>query len=177
MKFDLEDGMAVLARTPSTLRALLEGLPAVWVEGDEGPETWSAFDIVGHLLHGERTDWIARTRILLEHGAGRPFEPFDRFAQLETSKGKTIGELLEEFAALRLRNLETLREMNLTAEDLDKEGMHPALGVVTLRELLATWVVHDLGHLAQISRAMAKQYGDNVGPWAEYLAILAEQSS
>jgi uncharacterized damage-inducible protein DinB len=172
MNFDLDDGMAVLERTPSVLRALLEGLPRGWVEGNEGPETWSAFDIVGHLIHGERTDWISRSRRLLEHGTEKPFEPFDRFAQFEASKGKSIGELLEEFADLRERNLETLREMSLGAEDFDKNGMHPELGTVTLRELLATWVTHDLGHLAQISRAMAKQYGDEVGPWAAYLSIL-----
>jgi uncharacterized damage-inducible protein DinB len=127
---------------------------------------------VGHLIHGERTDWISRSRRLLEHGTEKPFEPFDRFAQFEASKGKSIGELLEEFADLRERNLETLREMSLGAEDFDKNGMHPELGTVTLRELLATWVTHDLGHLAQISRAMAKQYGDEVGPWAAYLSIL-----
>jgi hypothetical protein len=176
MKFDLDDGMAVLARTPSVLRALLEDLPRGWVEGNEGPETWSAFDIVGHLIHGERTDWISRSRILLEHGTDKPFEPFDRFAQFEVSEGKNIGELLEEFAGLRERNLETLREMNLGAEDFDKEGVHPELGKVTLRELLATWVTHDLGHLAQIARAMAKQYGDEVGPWAAHLSILGKSS-
>ena len=176
MKFDLDDGMAILARTPSVLRALLEGLPRGWVEGNEGPETWSAFDIVGHLIHGERTDWISRSRILLEHGTDKPFEPFDRFAQFEVSKGKSIGELLEEFAGLRERNLETLREMNLGAEDFDKEGVHPELGKATLRELLATWVTHDLGHLAQIARAMAKQYGDEVGPWAAHLSILGKSS-
>jgi hypothetical protein len=176
MKFDLDDGMAVLARTPSVLRALLEDLPRGWVEGNEGPETWSAFDIVGHLIHGERTDWISRSRILLEHGTDKPFEPFDRFAQFEVSEGKSIGELLEEFAGLRERNLETLREMNLGAEDFDKEGVHPELGKVTLRELLATWVTHDLGHLAQIARAMAKQYGDEVGPWAAHLSILGKSS-
>jgi hypothetical protein len=176
MNFDLEEGIAVLTRTPSVLRALVEGLPRGWVEGDEGPETWSAFDVVGHLIHGERTDWISRTRILLEHGTEKPFEPFDRFAQIEASKGKSIGELLEEFAGLRERNLETLREMNLSAEDLDKEGLHPELGVVTLRELLATWVTHDLGHLAQIARAMAKQYGDEVGPWGAHLPILGQGS-
>lgn len=176
MKFDLDDGIAVLTRTPSVLRAFIEGLPPDWVESNEGPETWSAFDIVGHLIHGERTDWISRTRILLEHGTDRPFEPFDRFAQFEASRGKSMAELLEEFAVLRERNLETLREMNLSAEDFDKEGMHPELGKVTLRELLATWVTHDLGHLAQIARAMAKQYGDEVGPWGAYLPILGKSS-
>ena len=159
MKFDLDDGIAILERTPETLRALIEGLPRAWVEGDEGPETWSAFDIVGHLIHGEQTDWIARSKIILEHGTERPFEPFDRFAQFEASQGKSIEQLLEEFAGLRKRNLDTLREMNLGAEELDKVGVHPELGKVTLRELLATWVTHDLGHLAQIARAMAKQYG------------------
>lgn len=176
MNFDLDNGIAVLERTPAVLRALLEGLPRGWIEGNEGPETWSAFDIVGHLIHGEHTDWISRSRILLEHGAEKPFEPFDRFAQFEASKGKSIGDLLEEFADLRERNLETLRRMNLSAEDFDKVGMHPELGQVTLRELLATWVTHDLGHLAQISRAMAKQYGDEVGPWGAYLPILGKSS-
>ena len=171
-RFDLADAIQVLERTPATFRALLAGLPDGWTAPNEGSDTFSAFDNLGHLAHGERTDWIPRARIILEHGRARPFEPFDRFAQAHESRGKSIGDLLDELATLRAQNLETLRGWRLTARELALEGEHPALGRVTLAQLLATWVVHDLGHLAQTSRVMAKQYRDEVGPWRAYLPIL-----
>ncbi len=173
MKFDLEKSLTVLRRTPGVLRALLDRLPPEWTETNEGPETWSPYDVVGHLIHGERTDWIPRARIILEQGESRPFEPFDRFAMLRESRGKSLAELLATFAALREENLRALRSMRLTTEDLERRGRHPELGRVTLGQLLATWVAHDLGHLAQIARTMAKQYAEAVGPWAAYLPVLS----
>jgi hypothetical protein len=175
MKFDLNEASAVLSRTPEALRAMLSGLPRNWVENNEGPETWSPYDVVGHLIHGERVDWITRAKIILEHGEARPFDPFDRFAQFEESKGKTLEELLDEFAALRKRNLATLGEMKIGADNLEKTGQHPALVRVTLKELLATWVTHDLDHIAQIARTMAKQYTTEVGPWQAYISILHDR--
>jgi len=172
MEFQLSDGIPVLERTPATFRALLAGLPEPWVAGTEGPATFSAFDNVGHLIHGERTDWIPRARVILAQGASRRFEPFDRFAMLEASRGKTLAELLDTFADLRAENVATLRGWSLTEAQLDLPGEHPELGAVTLRQLLATWVAHDLGHVAQIARVMAKQYRDAVGPWRAYLPIL-----
>jgi hypothetical protein len=171
-KFDLANAIAVLERTPAAFRALLAGLPSVWTVPNEGPDTFSAFDNLGHLVHGERTDWIPRARIILEHGRARPFEPFDRFAQAHESRGKSVSDLLDELATLRAQNLDTLRRWGLTARELALEGEHPALGRVTLAQLLATWVAHDLGHLAQTSRVMAKQYRYEVGPWRAYLPIL-----
>jgi hypothetical protein len=175
MEFDLEEAMAALSRTPAALKAMLSGLPRNWTENNEGPETWSPYDVIGHLIYGERVDWIPRAKIILEHGEARPFDPFDRFAQFEESKGKTLGELLEEFAALREQNLATLREMKIGAGDFEKTGRHPALGKVTLKELLATWVTHDLDHIAQIARTMAKQYATEVGPWQAYISILHDR--
>lgn len=172
MTFDLDDAIAVLHRTPATLRALLGGLPDAWIHRDEGPETFTAFDNVGHLVHGERADWIPRARIILAQGEDRRFAPYDRFAQVHESAGKSLTQLLEEFAALRAGNLVTLRGWRLTAREFALEGEHPALGRVTLRQLLATWVAHDLGHVAQIARVMAKQYRDEVGPWQAYLPVL-----
>lgn len=172
MEFDLQQAIAVLSRTPATLDALLRGLPNVWTTPNEGGESWSAYDIVGHLIHGERTDWIPRARVILQHGDSRPFEPFDRFAQFRDSKGKTLGALLDEFAAQRRGNLEILRGLRLGPRELGLRGVHPAFGVVTLEQLLATWVAHDLGHVAQIARVMAKQYADAVGPWRQYLPVL-----
>jgi len=177
MEFDLEEAISALSRTPTTLKAMLSGLPRNWMENNEGPGTWSPYDVIGHLVHGERTDWIQRAKIILEHGEARPFDPFDRFAQFEESKGKTLGELLEEFAALRERNLATLCEMKIGLGDFEKTGQHPALGRVTLKELLATWVTHDLDHIAQIARTMAKQYTTEVGPWQAYLSILHDRKS
>jgi len=170
--FRLNEGIAVLERTPATFRALLGGLPDSWASVNEGPDTFSPFDNIGHLIHGERTDWIPRARIVLAQGANRRFEPYDRFAQQKESKGKSLTELLEEFAHLRAENLTALRDWKLSERELALEGEHPALGVVTLRQLLAAWVAHDLGHIAQTTRVMAKQYRDAVGPWRAYLPIL-----
>lgn len=172
MQFDLSQALPILERTPAALRALLGGLPDPWVRGDDGPDTWSAYDIVGHLIHGERTDWLPRARIILEHGPDQTFEPFDRFAQLQEDGGRSLAELLDTFAALRAQNLEGLRGLGLTAADLDRQGTHPEFGRVTMRQLLATWVVHDLSHVAQIAEVMARQYRAEVGPWGAYLPVL-----
>ena len=173
--FDLDEAMAVLERTPAVLRAWLSGLPPAWVEADEGPETWNAFDVVGHLIHGERTDWIPRARIVLEHGERRAFDPFDRFAQFELSKGRSLDDLLDEFAELRRQNLEILRDLDLGPRQLALAGRHPELGGATLGQLLATWAVHDLGHIAQVARVMAKRYGSEVGAWRAYLPVLGDR--
>jgi hypothetical protein len=172
MHAELDDGIAILERTPATFRALLAGLSDAWISANEGPETFSAFDNLGHLIHGERTDWIPRARIILAQGANRTFEPYDRFAQARESAGKSVAALLDEFTALRAENIATLRSWNLTERELSLEGEHPSLGPVTLRQLLATWVVHDLGHLAQTARVMAKRNREAVGPWRTYLPIL-----
>jgi hypothetical protein len=173
--FVLDEAVAILSRTPATLDALLRGLPDAWINANEGGNTWSAFDVVGHLIHGEATDWIPRARIIIEHGAAQPFATFDRLAQFELSKGLTLDALLDEFAEFRTRNLDELREMRLTDADLDRPGMHPALGPVTLRQLLATWMAHDLDHLMQISRVLARQYTEQVGPWKAYLRVISGQ--
>ena len=172
MDFNLTEGVSVLERTPGVLRAMLAGLPAPWIERDEGPETWSPFVIVGHLIHGERTDWIPRARIILEQAANRRFTPYDRLAQFHESAGKPLSTLLDEFAELRARNLATLRDWGLGDAQLELAGEHPEFGRVTLRQLLSTWVAHDLGHIAQIARVMAKQYRDAIGPWRAYLPIV-----
>ena len=172
MDFDLAQGVAVLERTPGTLRALLGGLPPAWTDATEGPDTWSPYIVVGHLIHGERTDWIPRARIILAQGADRRFEPFDREAQFRESRGRPMDELLNEFSLLRMVNLNELFGWELTDRKLALEGEHPELGTVTLRQLLATWVAHDLAHLGQISRVMAKQYRDAVGPWRRYLGVM-----
>jgi hypothetical protein len=172
MHVDLERAVEVLSRTPGALRALLEGLPDEWTTGNEGGATWSPFDVLGHLIHGEQTDWIPRAKIILEAGEDRPFPPFDRFAQFQASEGKTLGALLDEFEARRARSLEILAALSLGPGDLERTGTHPELGRVTLGQLLATWVVHDLDHIVQVSRTMAKQYGDEVGPWRAYLSVL-----
>ncbi len=170
--FSLAEAIAVLTRTPATLSALLRGLPNIWVRGNEGSDTWSAFDIVGHLIVGERTDWMPRVRIVLENGEARPFDPFDRFAQSKERQDKSLEQLLDDFACLRRENLATLQALNLQPQDFTRRGRHPALGVVTLSELLATWAVHDLTHVHQLSRVMAHQYRDAVGPWSAYLGVL-----
>lgn len=176
MEFDLNDAQTVLARTPAVLQAWLSDLPPAWAENNEGPETWSPYDVVGHLIHGERADWIPRAQIILQHGEAQPFTPFDRYAQFTDNQGKPFAALLEQFAMLRAENLRTLRALNITASDLGKTGIHPAFGRVTLEELLATWVAHDLGHLAQIARTMARQYTRAVGPWQAYLGILHDRT-
>ncbi len=170
-EFSLADAITVLTRTPATLNALLRGLPDIWVSGNEGKDTWNAFVILGHLIVGERTDWMPRVRIILENGEARAFDPFDRFAQKE-SQDKSLEQLLDDFARLRKENLAALQALNLQPEDLTRRGRHPALGVVTLSELLATWAVHDLTHVHQLSRVMAHQYRDAVGPWSVYLGVL-----
>ena len=172
MEFDLTTGTAVLERTPRTLRAMLTGLPSAWIDATEGPETWSPYVIVGHLIHGDRTDWIPRAQIILAQGSDRRFTPYDRFAQFRESKGKTLAELLDELEELRTANLATLTGWHLTTEQLALEGEHPDFGAVTLGQLLATWVAHDLGHIAQIARVMAKQYREAIGPWRAYLPVM-----
>ncbi|MBL8842839.1 MAG: DinB family protein [Planctomycetes bacterium] len=169
--FCLAEALPLLERTPRVLDALLRGLPEAWLAADEGPQTWSAPLVVGHLIHGERTDWLPRVRHLREHGETRPFAPFDRFAQL-AAPPRALGELLDEFAALRRASLAELAALELQEGDLARRGRHPALGTVTLGELLATWVVHDLDHLVQIERTMAKRWGGAVGPWAAYLRVV-----
>ncbi len=172
MDFDLVAGVAVLERTPPTLRAMIGGLPGAWTDATEGPDTWSPYVIVGHLIHGERTDWIARAEIILKQGADRRFTPYDRFAQFRESEGQSLAQLLDEFARLRADNLAALAAWRLSDAQLDLTGEHPEFGEVSLRQLLATWVAHDLGHIAQIARVMAKQYREAIGPWRAYLPIV-----
>ena len=172
MTFELHKAILILERTPSVLNALLKALPEEWTHENEGDNTWSPYDVLGHLIHGEITDWITRTKIILSDDANKTYRHFDRFAQFENSKDKSINQLLIEFEELRHENLETLKSLNISREDLLLEGTHPELGVVTLEHLLATWVTHDLGHIAQIARVMAKQYKANVGPWTQYISIL-----
>jgi len=171
--FALDEAIPVLARTPETLDALLRGLPDGWIAAHEGGQTWSPFEIVGHLIQGELTDWMPRARLILAEGDRRPFEPFDRFAQDRVSAGKQLPDLLDEFARLRAGNLRDLTAIKLTEADLDRRGRHPALGAVTLRQLLATWMAHDLDHIVQIARVLANQYADEVGPWRAYLRVIS----
>jgi hypothetical protein len=172
MDFDVAHGTAVLERTPQVLDALLSGLPDAWTTPNEGPDTWSPFDIVGHMIDADETDWMARAHVILKQGSDRRFEPFDRLRHLSRNKGRSLSELLGEFRELRAKNLRELRGLELTAAHLQLTGEHPAFGRVTLAQLLATWVAHDLGHLAQITRVMAKQYREAVGPWEAYLPVL-----
>lgn len=165
----LSESVAVLTRTPGTLDAMLRGLPEAWLDATEGPGTWSPRFVVGHLIHGEQVDWLPRLRIILQHGTTRPFDPFDREEQ---DAGRSMAELLDEFAALRASNLAELRPLILGPKQLDLQGSHPALGLVTVRQLIATWTAHDLGHMLQISRVMAKRYKQEVGPWAQYLSVM-----
>jgi hypothetical protein len=171
--FRMEEATAILLRTPAALDALLRGLPDGWIAANEGGDTWSPFDVIGHLIHGERTDWMPRARISLEHGDARTFEKFDRFAQFDATKGRTLPSLLDEFAALRRDNLQQLTSLGITDADLRRRGRHPELGAVTLGQLLATWVAHDLDHVVQVSRVLARQYADEVGPWRAYLRIIS----
>jgi len=172
MEHNLEHTISLLTRTPAALNALLRDLPETWTLRNEGDNSWSAFDIVGHLIHGERTDWMPRVQRVLQHGESRPFEPFDRLGQVRESQGKSLGQLLDEFARLRSENVARLHALNLREQDLALRGRHPALGAVTLSELLATWAAHDLTHLHQISRVMAHQYREMVGPFSRYLGVL-----
>ncbi|MGP0071849.1 MAG: DinB family protein [Bryobacteraceae bacterium] len=172
MPHNLPNTIALLTRTPAALDALLRHLPETWTRRNEGEDTWSAFDVLGHLIHAERADWIPRARIILQFGDSRPFEPFDRLAQVKASAGMSLGQLLDEFARLRSESLEQLRGLHLQPEDFGRLGRHPALGVVTLSQLLATWAAHDLTHLHQISRVMAHQYRQDVGPWSGFLGVL-----
>lgn len=171
-KFSLADTIALLSRTPTAVNALLGGLPGTWTRSNEGRDTWTAFDVVGHLISADRADWMPRVRLILETGEARPFDPFDRFAQIKQNAGKSLEEILNEFGRVRTENLASLRLLNLQQEDLARQGKHPALGTVTLAQLLATWAVHDLNHLHQISRVMAHQYRGDVGPWSAYLGVL-----
>jgi len=172
MEYQHEHTRAILTRTPTTLRALLAGLPDAWTHATEGDGTWSAYDVVGHLLHGEQTDWIPRARIILEQGEAQPFPTFDRTAMFAESADKSLGDLLDAFATARAANLATLSRLDITPETLARKGTHPALGTVTLSNLLATWAIHDLNHLGQIVEVMAHQYDAAVGPWKAYLALL-----
>jgi hypothetical protein len=172
MEFNLDESIALLTRTPAALNALLRDLPEPWTHRNEGEKTWSAFDVVGHLIHGERTDWIPRAERIFQFGDSRPFDPFDRWAQVRESEGKSLPQLLDEFARLRAENLQKLGAMNLGAQDFQRRGKHPALGTVTMAELLATWAAHDLTHLHQISRIMAYQYREAVGPWGAFLGVM-----
>jgi uncharacterized damage-inducible protein DinB len=170
--FDLADGIAILERTPRALESLLTDLSPAWTTRHEGPDTWSPFDVVGHLIDAEQTDWMPRLRIILSEGPDRRFQPFDRFRHLSRNQGRALDDLLQEFSECRSRNLDELRSLRLTADQLQLTGEHPEFRTVTLAQLLATWVAHDLGHVAQIARVMAKQYADAVGPWKAYLPVL-----
>jgi len=177
VNFDLDLSARALARTPGALRALLDGLPDPWVRGTEGPDTFSPFDVVGHLIDGEETDWVPRARIILARGPNPVFEPYDRFRHRARNAGRTLPSLLEEFARLREENLTVVRSWALTPAALELPGIHPGLGPVTLRQLLSAWVVHDFGHLAQVARVMAKQLRDEVGPWEPYLPVLTDHET
>ncbi len=174
MRYTVESSTDVLRRTPGTLRDLLAGIDDGWARSNEGTDTFSPFDVVGHLIDGEETDWMARARIILDRGPDPRFAPYDRFRHYARNRGRTLESLLDEFARLRAANLDLLASWNLGAAELDLRATHPSLGEVTLRQLLATWVVHDLGHIAQIARVMAKQYRDEVGPWVQYLPVLTD---
>ncbi len=172
MQFDLKSSIEILRRTPGVLRAMLAGLDRQWTHSNYGKDTFSPFDVVGHLIAGEKNDWLNRVKILLEHGESRPFDPVDRYAQFEDSRGKSLDHLLNEFERLRKSNMEALVKMGLTENDYARRGVHPAFGSVTLSNLLSTWVAHDLNHIAQIAKCMATQYEEAVGPWREFLGVL-----
>jgi hypothetical protein len=172
MKYKLTQALEVLQNTPFVLKSLFNGLSDEWIMNNEGPETFSPYDVVGHLIHGEKEDWTERIKMILEHGTSKAFVTFDRFAMYEESKGKSIQQLLEEFSVLRKINLDWFTSLQLKEEDLDKKGMHPKLGEVTLRQLLSTWVAHDLTHISQITRVMAKQYKEDIGPWVNFYRIM-----
>ncbi|MEP6538594.1 MAG: DinB family protein [Bryobacteraceae bacterium] len=169
----LEESLSVLTRTPATLDTLLRDLPESWTTADEGPGTWSPYVVIGHLIHGELADWMPRLEIILEHGPSLPFDTFDREAQFIESNCKSLSAMLDEFASLRTENLNRLRALQLQSAQLELQGTHPAFGLVTVRQLLATWTAHDLGHILQVSRVMARRYKQEVGPWAQYLSVMA----
>ena len=173
MKFEPNSAIEILERTPAVLKELMQGLSDEWIMNNEGPDTFSPYDVIGHLIYGEKTDWTERAKMILEFENTKTFVPWDRFAQYEESKNKSLKQLLDEFAAIRKENMIWFKELQLTETDLDKKGMHPKLGEVTLRNLLSTWVVHDLTHIAQITRVMAKQYKDEMGPWPQFFRILS----
>lgn len=177
MRFDLDDSIDVLRRTPATLRALLDGMAEPLVRGNEGPDTFNPFDVVGHLIDGEETDWMTRARIMLSDAADKTFTPYDRFRHRQRNVGRSLDSLLDEFARLRAENLAELSAWQLTSTQLELEGTHPTFGPVTLRELIAAWVVHDLGHIAQIARVIAKQYRDEVGPWTPFMPVLTDREA
>jgi hypothetical protein len=174
MKFSLQQSIEILERTPFVLQNLLEGLSNEWTLNNEGGDTWSPYDVIGHLIYGDETDWLTRAEIILSENVEKEFQPFDRFAQFENSKGKTLQQLLTEFREVRNANIIRLRDLNITEQDLERSGVHPTFGKVTLSQLLSTWVVHDLDHISQIARVMAKQYKNEVGPWVAFLKILKE---
>ncbi|MEM8848252.1 MAG: DinB family protein [Bacteroidota bacterium] len=176
MQFNLVESIEILSKTPEVISSLLRGLSEPWIKTNEGSDTWSPYDVVGHLIHGEKTDWIPRAMVILNQDEDKTFKPFDRFAQFEESQGKTLEELLNEFHELRTMNLEKLKGMNIDDQMLNQQGIHPEFGPVTLKQLLATWVVHDLGHIHQITRVMAKNYTVEVGPWTNYLSILQNKN-
>jgi hypothetical protein len=173
MKYTIQQAIEILNRTPAVCKALLAGLSDDWVMNNEGPDTFSPYDVIGHLIHGEKTDWAVRAKMILEFGNSKTFVPWDRFAQYKESEGKSLTQLLDEFAAVRQENMHWFKSLQLTENDLNKTGMHPVLGEVTLQNLLSTWVVHDLTHIAQVTRVMAKQYQENMGPWPEFFRILS----
>ncbi|MCT4629544.1 DinB family protein [Winogradskyella sp.] len=172
MMYNTTKALEILEQTPKTLNSFLGNLSDEWIHNNEGENTWSPYDIVGHLIHGEKTDWVPRLKIILSNSKNKTFAPFDRFAQFEASKDKTITQLLNEFATLRHKNLTIVKQLNLSKVQLQLKGTHPEFGEVNLSQLISTWVTHDLGHIAQISRVMAKQYKTEVGPWTAYISIL-----
>jgi len=172
MALILDETLSLLARTPITLSALLRDQPEIWSQRNEGENTWSAYDVIAHLAHGERADWIPRVKCILLYGDSQAFQPFDRFAQVRESQEKSLSQLLDDFSQLRAENLATLRAVNLQPSDLERRGLHPSLGPVTMSQLLATWAAHDMTHLHQISRILAHQYRKTVGPWSQYLGVL-----
>jgi DinB superfamily len=173
MIYSTDRSYEILSRTPAVFKTLLTDLDEGWTMNNEGPDTFSPYDVIGHLIHGEKTDWRPRTEMILEYGLSETFVPYDRFAQHSDSKGKSIQQLLDEFASIRKTNMEWFRSLQLSEADLDRQGNHPILGIVTLRQLLATWVIHDLTHIAQVTRVMAKQYKDEIGPWLEFFRVMS----
>ena len=173
MEFELNEAILMLERTPAVFKTLLSGLPETWTSSNESGDSWSPYDVVGHLIHGEKTDWLVRTKVILQ-SENKDFEPFDRFAQFENSQGRSLTQLLGEFQELRKQNLVELKALKLGRGDMNQEGIHPEFGAVRLQQLLSAWVVHDLGHIVQVSRVLAKQYTQAVGPWTKYLTVLGQ---